>query len=197
LNEGHLRGVCLLRVADAGRGLRVHNIESTFQSPPVTGSVPAGETLRRCRRVVADRSVLLVKPTVAVSTAIRAVRSALAGIDRTHAVDLIRRRQAEMILSALAHTPVAILIANDRARFAEANAAATTLPATRGASCWKWRCGTSRRRGIKQTERLPGMHSCETANRAILIRSDAKMGHCCAQRTLPRRMCCRACTCRP
>jgi len=68
-----------------------------------------------------------VKPTVAVSTAIRAVRSALAGIDRSHAMDLIRRHQAEMILSALAHTRVAILIANDRARFVEANAAATTL----------------------------------------------------------------------
>jgi PAS domain S-box-containing protein len=68
-----------------------------------------------------------VKPTVVVSTAIRAVQSALAGIDRTAAVDLVRRRQAEAILSVLADTPVAILLANDRARFVEANAAATTL----------------------------------------------------------------------
>ena len=62
-----------------------------------------------------------------VSAAIAAVRSALSKIDRTRTADVVRRREAETILSGLAATPVAILIANDRARYVEVNAAATVL----------------------------------------------------------------------
>ena len=67
------------------------------------------------------------RPTDAVSSAIKAVQAALAGIDRTRSADVIRRREAETILAGLADSPVAILIANDRARYVEVNAAATTL----------------------------------------------------------------------
>jgi PAS domain S-box-containing protein len=61
------------------------------------------------------------------SSAIRRVRAALADIDHTSSGDVVRRRQAETILTNLADTPVAILIANDRARYVEANARATML----------------------------------------------------------------------
>jgi len=67
------------------------------------------------------------RATQAVSSAIAAVRTALARIDRTRSHDVIRRREAETILAKLAEAPVAILIANDRARYVEVNAAATTL----------------------------------------------------------------------
>jgi PAS domain-containing protein len=60
-----------------------------------------------------------------VSSAITAVRSALARIDRTRAADLVRRGEAETILAKLAEAPVAILIANDRARYVGVNGAAT------------------------------------------------------------------------
>ena len=63
----------------------------------------------------------------AVSAAIAAVRSALGKIDRTCTADVVRRREAETILSGLAARPVAILIANDRARYVEVNAAASVL----------------------------------------------------------------------
>ena len=67
------------------------------------------------------------RPADAVFSAIEAVEVALAGIDRTRSSDVIRRREAETILSRLADVPVAILIANDRARYVEVNPAATTL----------------------------------------------------------------------
>ena len=67
------------------------------------------------------------RPADAVFFAIEAVELALAGIDRTRSSDVIRRREAEAILSRLADVPVAILIANDRARYVEVNTAATTL----------------------------------------------------------------------
>ena len=67
------------------------------------------------------------RPTDAVSSAIQAVQAALAGIDRTRSSEVIRRREAETILARLADAPVAILIANDRARYVEVNAAAITL----------------------------------------------------------------------
>ena len=63
----------------------------------------------------------------AVSSAIAALRSALGKIDRTRTADEVRRREAETILSGLAETRVAILIANDRARYVEVNTAATVL----------------------------------------------------------------------
>ena len=63
----------------------------------------------------------------AVSSAIAAVRTALGKIDRTRTSDVIRRREAETILSGLAAAPVAILITNDRARYVEVNGAATVL----------------------------------------------------------------------
>jgi PAS domain S-box-containing protein len=63
----------------------------------------------------------------AVSSAIVALRTALGKIDRTRAADVVRRREAETIVSELATIPVAILIANDRARYVEVNAAATVL----------------------------------------------------------------------
>lgn len=63
----------------------------------------------------------------AVSSAINAVRSALARIDRTRPADFVRRGEAETILANLAAAPVAILIANDRARYVEVNVAATML----------------------------------------------------------------------
>ena len=63
----------------------------------------------------------------AVSSAIEAVRSALGQIDRTRSADVVRRREAETILSGLAAAPVAVLVANGRARYVEANAAATVL----------------------------------------------------------------------
>jgi PAS domain S-box-containing protein len=68
-----------------------------------------------------------LRPTDAVSSVIRLVQSALAGVDRAGSADVVRRREAETILSRLADAPVAILIANDRARYVEVNAAATTL----------------------------------------------------------------------
>ena len=67
------------------------------------------------------------RPITAVSSAIAAVRSALGKIDRTRTADVVRRREAETILAGLAAAPVAILIANDRARYVEVNAAATVL----------------------------------------------------------------------
>jgi PAS domain-containing protein len=66
-------------------------------------------------------------PADAVFSAIESVEVALAGIDRTRSSDVIRRREAETILSRLADVPVAILIANGRARYVEVNAAAATL----------------------------------------------------------------------
>src|SRR6476620_4126620 len=67
------------------------------------------------------------RATQAVLSAIAAVRGALAQIDRTRPTDLVRRREAATILAKLAEAPVAVLIANDRARYVEANAAATLL----------------------------------------------------------------------
>jgi PAS domain-containing protein len=63
----------------------------------------------------------------AVASAIAAVHSALRKIDRTRTADVVRRREAETIWSGLAAAPVAILIANDRARHVEVNAGATVL----------------------------------------------------------------------
>jgi PAS domain S-box-containing protein len=51
----------------------------------------------------------------------------LGKIDRTLTTDVVRRREAETILSGLAAAPVAVLIANDGARYVEVNAAATVL----------------------------------------------------------------------
>src|SRR3954464_6104270 len=62
-----------------------------------------------------------------VAAAIAGVRSALENIDRTRTQDVVRRREAETILSGLGAAPVAILIANDRARYVEVNRAATVL----------------------------------------------------------------------
>src|SRR3954462_7828761 len=62
-----------------------------------------------------------------VAAAIADVRSALENIDRTRTQDVVRRRKAETILSGLTAAPGAILIANDRARYVEVNAAATVL----------------------------------------------------------------------
>lgn len=67
------------------------------------------------------------RAVTAVSSAIAAVHAALAMIDRTRSADVVRRREAETILVGLAAAPVAVLIANDRARYVEANAAATVL----------------------------------------------------------------------
>lgn len=63
----------------------------------------------------------------AVSSAIADVRSALGKIDRTCTADVVRRHEAEAILVRLAAAPVAILIANNRARYVDANVAATVL----------------------------------------------------------------------
>ena len=67
--------------------------------------------------------------THAVSAAINGVRSALAGIDPNGAADALlrHRREAETLLSILQSTPVAMLIADDGARYVEANAAAARL----------------------------------------------------------------------
>ena len=67
------------------------------------------------------------RAVTAVSAAIAGVRSALGKIDRTRAADVVRRREAETILAGIAAAPVAILIANDRARYVDVNAAATVL----------------------------------------------------------------------
>jgi PAS domain S-box-containing protein len=77
--------------------------------------------------MVPPESSMSPRAAQAVSSAIAAVRSALARIDRTRATDVVRRGEAEAVLAKLAELPVAILIANDRARYVEVNAAATTL----------------------------------------------------------------------
>lgn len=48
-------------------------------------------------------------------------------IGRIRAADWVLRRRAEAIASLLGDAPVAILIENDRARYIDVNAAATTL----------------------------------------------------------------------
>lgn len=65
--------------------------------------------------------------TAAVSAAIAAVRTALARIDRARPGDVVRRGEAETILSKLGDARVALLIVNDRARYVEVNPAATVL----------------------------------------------------------------------
>jgi len=67
------------------------------------------------------------RPADVVASAINGVKRALARIDPTCAADLVLRRQAETILAQLADAPVAILMANDHARYVDVNAAATTL----------------------------------------------------------------------
>jgi PAS domain S-box-containing protein len=115
-------------------------------------------------------------PADAVFSAIESVEVALAGIDRTRSSDVIRRREAETILSRLADVPVAILIANGRARYVEVNAAAATLTGytrsellrmsvwnltpeanqTQGISAWEGFLRDRRQSGVYQLRRKDG-----------------------------------------
>jgi PAS domain S-box-containing protein len=59
--------------------------------------------------------------------AIAALRTALARIDKTTTDDRIQRKKAEALLAHLAKIPVAVLVANNRARYVDANDGATLL----------------------------------------------------------------------
>jgi PAS domain S-box-containing protein len=66
-------------------------------------------------------------PSHAVASAITGIQRVLAEIDRVRLSELVLRRRAEAIVSTLEDAPVAILVADDRARYIDVNAAATTL----------------------------------------------------------------------
>lgn len=68
-----------------------------------------------------------LQPTNAVSSAIKAVQSALADVDRSRSDDVVHRREAEAILKKLTDAPVAIFMVNNRARYVDVNPAATAL----------------------------------------------------------------------
>jgi PAS domain S-box-containing protein len=59
--------------------------------------------------------------------AIQDLRVALASVDSTATADRVLRAQAGALMRALGRLPVAILVANNHARYVEANRAATLL----------------------------------------------------------------------
>ena len=60
-------------------------------------------------------------------SAIAALRTALAQIDRTLADERVQRKRAEAVLAHLVSIPVAVLVADNRARYVEANEGAVLL----------------------------------------------------------------------
>ena len=60
-------------------------------------------------------------------SAITALRTALAHIDRSMTADRVQRKRAEALLAHLASIPVALLVANSRARYVDVNQAALLL----------------------------------------------------------------------
>ena len=79
----------------------------------------------KVRPVMATKSRLSAATTP--RTAIVALRTALAQIDRTLAHERVQRKRAEAVLAHLAAIPVAVLIADSRARYVDANEGAVLL----------------------------------------------------------------------